>query len=77
MNQRAGDAWPRTPCGPSGEARWTRVAQHLLAVRLKQLRERATAGRRSGQAGAGSWTDRLPELAARPLDGDTAGAVIA
>ncbi|MGW2841858.1 hypothetical protein ACWCWD_29235 [Streptomyces sp. NPDC001493] len=54
-----------------------RVAQHLLAVRLEQLREQATAGRRSGQAGAGSWTDRLPELAARALDGDTAGAVMA
>ncbi|MFF7365021.1 hypothetical protein [Streptomyces sp. NPDC008125] len=54
-----------------------RVAQHLLTVRLEQLREQAIAGRRAGQAGMASWTDRLPELAARALDGDTTGAVIA
>ncbi|MFF7361925.1 hypothetical protein [Streptomyces sp. NPDC008125] len=50
-----------------------RAAPHLLTVRLKQLHEQATTVRRSGQAGAGSWTGRLPELAARALDGDTAG----
>ncbi|MFD6426477.1 hypothetical protein [Streptomyces sp. NPDC060198] len=46
-------------------------------MRLEQVREQATSGHRAGQAGAGSWTDRLPELAARVLDGDTAGVVIA
>ncbi|MFF7365016.1 hypothetical protein [Streptomyces sp. NPDC008125] len=54
-----------------------RVAQHLLTVRLEQLREQAAAGHRAARAGAGSWTDRLPELAARALDRDTAGVVIA
>ncbi|WEH43988.1 hypothetical protein [Streptomyces sp. AM 2-1-1] len=54
-----------------------RVAQHLLAVRLEQLREQATTVRPTGQTGAGSWTDRLPELAARTLGGATAGVVIA
>ncbi|WEH43991.1 hypothetical protein [Streptomyces sp. AM 2-1-1] len=54
-----------------------RVAQHLLTVRLDQLREQATTVRPTGQTGAGSWTDRLPELAARTLGADTTGAVIA
>jgi hypothetical protein len=52
-----------------------RTAQHLLTVRLQQLREQAAA--RPEAAGPAPWTDRLPELAARPLDGDVAGAVIA
>ncbi|MGW1466571.1 hypothetical protein ACWCPT_19740 [Streptomyces sp. NPDC002308] len=51
-----------------------RVAQHLLTARLEQLREQAVAGHR---AGAGSWTDRLPELVARALNGDACGMVIA
>ncbi|MER6103719.1 hypothetical protein ABT115_15680 [Streptomyces sp. NPDC001832] len=51
-----------------------RAAEYLLATRLKQLREQAVA--RTGQAGSAPWTDRLPELAARRLDGD-AGVVIA
>ncbi|MCA1222180.1 hypothetical protein [Streptomyces sp. 8L] len=50
-----------------------RVAEYLLAARLEQLRERAVA-RTERPA---SWTERLPGLAARPLDGDTSGAVIA
>ncbi|MFL9658713.1 hypothetical protein ACJ7VE_33955 [Streptomyces sp. PB17] len=56
------------------EAARERTAEHLLAVRLEQLREQAAA--RTEPAAAAPWTDRLPELAARSLDGD-AGAVIA
>lgn len=52
-----------------------RAAQHLLAVRLEQLRDRSTA--RTETAGRLPWTDRLPELAARPLHGDTTTAVSA
>ncbi|MFF3489186.1 hypothetical protein ACFYXC_39000 [Streptomyces sp. NPDC002701] len=50
-----------------------RVAEYLLAARLEQLRERSAA--RTGKPA--SWTERLPALAARPLDGDASGAVIA
>ncbi|WP_331761220.1 hypothetical protein [Streptomyces anulatus] len=42
-----------------------RTAEYLLATRLKQLREQTAA--RTEQAPAVPWTDRLPELAARPL----------
>ncbi|MFE5853449.1 hypothetical protein ACFQ61_09565 [Streptomyces sp. NPDC056500] len=49
------------------------MAEYLLAARLEQLREWAAA-RPERPA---SWTDRLPGLAARPLDGDATGAVIA
>lgn len=52
-----------------------RTAEYLLATRLEQLREQTAT--RTQRAPATPWTDRLPELAARPLDGDTAGAVIA
>ena len=52
-----------------------RTAEYLLTTRLKQLREQATA--RTEQAVAAPWTDRLPELAARQLDADMSGAVIA
>ncbi|WP_331756914.1 hypothetical protein OG582_39055 (plasmid) [Streptomyces anulatus] len=52
-----------------------RAAEYLLATRLKQLREQTAA--RTEQAPAVPWTNRLPELAARPLHTDTAGAVIA
>ncbi len=52
-----------------------RAAEYLLATRLKQLREQAAA--RTEQAVAVPWTDRLPELAARRLDADMSGAVIA
>ncbi|MFI7178972.1 hypothetical protein [Streptomyces spororaveus] len=52
-----------------------RTAQYLLATRLERLREQAAAW--TDQAAAAPWTDRLPELAARPLDGGAAGAVIA
>ncbi|MFB8020755.1 hypothetical protein ACFC36_19545 [Streptomyces rubiginosohelvolus] len=52
-----------------------RTAEYLLTTRLEQLREQTAA--RTEQVPAAAWTDRLPELAARPLDTDTAGAVIA
>jgi hypothetical protein len=52
-----------------------RVAGYLLATRLEQLRGQAAA--RTETAAAAPWTDRLPELAARSLDGEAAGAVIA
>ncbi|MFS0696912.1 hypothetical protein [Streptomyces nitrosporeus] len=52
-----------------------RVAECLLAARLEQLREQRAA--RTEQAAAAPWTDRLPQLAARALDGDAAGVVIA
>ncbi|MGW4359463.1 hypothetical protein ACWEKU_11985 [Streptomyces californicus] len=40
---------------------------------LEQLRERSAAPARR----PASWTDRLPGLAGRPLDGDATGPVIA
>jgi hypothetical protein len=52
-----------------------RTAQYLLATRMEQLREQVAA--RTETAAAAPWSRRLPELAARPLDGDQAGAVIA
>ncbi|WP_308124814.1 hypothetical protein [Streptomyces sp. NEAU-YJ-81] len=54
-----------------------RTAPYLLATRLEQLREQTAA--RAETATPVPWPARarLPELAARPLDGDTAGAVIA
>ncbi|MFI0192084.1 hypothetical protein ACH4PW_31630 [Streptomyces sp. NPDC017082] len=57
------------------EAARKRTAEHLAVVRLEQLREQAAA--RTEPAAAAPWADRLPELAARPLDGEAAGAVIA
>ncbi|MEU3136409.1 hypothetical protein ABZ691_26980 [Streptomyces sp. NPDC006854] len=52
-----------------------RTAEYLLTTRLEQLREQTAA--RTEQVPAAPWTGRLHELAARPLDTDTAGAVIA
>ncbi|MGW0497442.1 hypothetical protein ACWD0Z_19015 [Streptomyces sp. NPDC003007] len=52
-----------------------RAAQMLLSERLEHLREQPAT--RTEQAAAAPWTDRLPDLAARPLDGEAAGAVIA
>ncbi|MFJ8650042.1 hypothetical protein ACIRNI_28480 [Streptomyces sp. NPDC093546] len=49
---------------------------HLLAARLEQLRREQQAVR-TEQTAAAPRTGRLPELAARPLDGEAAGAVIA
>ncbi|MFR0367585.1 hypothetical protein [Streptomyces sp. MCC20] len=51
------------------------TAEYLLTVRLEQLRERTAD--RTEQPAAAPWSARLTELAARPLDGETAGAVIA
>ncbi|SFY52696.1 hypothetical protein [Streptomyces sp. F-1] len=51
------------------------MTEYLLATRLEQLREQIAA--RTETAAAAPWTDRLPELAARSLDGDATGAVIA
>lgn len=59
----------------AADAARERAAEYLLAARLEQLREQAAA--RIEQAAAAAWTDRLPELAARPLDGDATGPVIA
>ncbi|MCX4554280.1 hypothetical protein [Streptomyces sp. NBC_01500] len=59
----------------ASDAARERAAEHLLAVRLEQLRGQAAA--RTGMVVPVPWTDRLSELAARPLDGDVAEAVIA
>ncbi|MFJ3891137.1 hypothetical protein [Streptomyces rubrogriseus] len=59
----------------AADAARERAAEYLLATRLEQLREQAAA--RTETAPAAPWTDRLPELAARSLDGEAAGAVIA
>ncbi|WP_239577181.1 hypothetical protein [Streptomyces californicus] len=52
-----------------------RAAEYMLMTRLQQLREQTAAP--TEPAPTVPWTDRLPELAARPLHTDTAGAVIA
>ncbi|MEU1457417.1 hypothetical protein [Streptomyces avermitilis] len=52
-----------------------RTAQYLLAKRLKQLREQTAA--RTETTAPAPWSDRLTGLAARPLDGVAAGAVMA
>ncbi|MGW3563547.1 hypothetical protein ACWDSL_06540 [Streptomyces sp. NPDC000941] len=52
-----------------------RTAQYLLKARLEQLREQATD--HTETVGPALWADRLPELAARSLEGDPAGVVIA
>ncbi|MFF9795473.1 hypothetical protein [Streptomyces bacillaris] len=44
-----------------------------MAARLNQLHERSAAPARR----PASWTERLPCLAGRPLDGDATGSVIA
>lgn len=60
---------------PSAMAGRERSAEYLLTVRLEQLREQ-TADQTETAAPA-PWVDRLSELAARPLDGEMAGVVIA
>ncbi|WP_455678417.1 hypothetical protein [Streptomyces atroolivaceus] len=52
-----------------------RTARHLLAVRLEVLRELAAAQPRKNPDAP--WSSRLPEIAARPLDGIASGAVFA
>lgn len=51
-----------------------RTVQYLLAARLEQQREQAAA--RTEQTASAPWTDRLPELAMRPLDDEATRAVI-
>ncbi|MFF8790821.1 hypothetical protein [Streptomyces sp. NPDC015125] len=58
----------------AADAARERTAQYLLAERLEQLHMQAAA--RTGTTATASWSDRLPDLAMRPLDGDTAGAVL-
>ncbi|MGY3676484.1 hypothetical protein [Streptomyces sp. TE33382] len=67
---------PRLGLGPDDASPNTSrcAAQHLLATRLEQLREQDAA--RTEASVPALWTDRLPELAARPLDGDATGVVI-
>ncbi|MEU5161218.1 hypothetical protein AB0G74_16650 [Streptomyces sp. NPDC020875] len=50
----------------------TRTAEHLLAARLEELHTQT----RPTPVQPETWAQRLPQLAARPLDGDT-GAVTA
>ncbi|MCZ0211319.1 hypothetical protein OZK63_38820 [Streptomyces sp. UMAF16] len=59
----------------AAETAWGRAAEYLLAARLEQLREQSAA--RTEAAVPVPWMDRLPELAARPMDSEAAGAVIA
>ncbi|MFJ3043863.1 hypothetical protein [Streptomyces tendae] len=59
----------------AADAARERVAEYLLATRLEQLRTRMAD--RTESAAPAPWSARLTELAARPLDGETAGAVIA
>ncbi|WP_413812675.1 hypothetical protein [Streptomyces sp. OE57] len=61
----------------AADAARIRTAEYLLAKRLEQLRELAATHTEIETAAAVRWRDRMRELAARPLDGDTAGAVIA
>ncbi|WP_240496436.1 hypothetical protein [Streptomyces torulosus] len=59
----------------AADAARERVAEYLLTVRLEQLRKQQAAARTEA-AGPAPWTDRLTRLAARSLDGGTAGAVM-
>jgi hypothetical protein len=59
----------------AADAARERVAEYLLTARLEQLREQAAA--RTETAAPAPWTDRLTRLAARSLDGGTAGTVMA
>ncbi|MET8411119.1 hypothetical protein ABZV34_23960 [Streptomyces sp. NPDC005195] len=59
----------------AADAARERTAEYLLAMRLDQLRKRTAA--RTETVAPAPWAARLTEIAARPLDGDTAGAAIA
>ncbi|MEH0557438.1 hypothetical protein [Streptomyces sp. B21-101] len=59
----------------AADATRERTAEYLLAVRLEQLRE--LTAQRTDTAAAAPWSARLTDLAARPLDHETAEAVIA
>ncbi|MEU9796430.1 hypothetical protein AB0E27_38730 [Streptomyces sparsogenes] len=58
----------------AADAARERTAQYLLEARLEQLRKQAAE--HTEPAGPALWTDRLPKLAARPLEGEPAGAVV-
>ncbi|MFH8663074.1 hypothetical protein [Streptomyces afghaniensis] len=58
----------------AADAARERTAKYLLTLRLEQLRRMAE---RTETAAPAPWSARLTELAARPLDGETAEAVIA
>lgn len=53
--------------GPAATARCVQRSRGALTTEQAAARTETPA----------PWTDRLPELAARQLDGDTAGSVIA
>ncbi|WUT01711.1 hypothetical protein OHA46_33685 (plasmid) [Streptomyces sp. NBC_00708] len=55
----------------AGNTARKRVAEHLFATRLEQLRSRADV--QDEQGPVVSWTERLTKLAARPLPEDLAG----
>ncbi|MFD3641828.1 hypothetical protein [Streptomyces griseus] len=57
----------------AAEAARERTARHLLGARLKQLRTTVLVP--AEKPAAVPWAVRLPELAARPLDCDTAGTL--
>ncbi|WP_406490687.1 hypothetical protein OHB06_01235 [Streptomyces sp. NBC_01604] len=61
----------------AADAARVRTAQYLLTVRLEQLREQTAVRHEAAGPASGRWAERLPELAARPVDGDPAEAVIA
>ncbi|WP_405454187.1 hypothetical protein OG350_36795 [Streptomyces achromogenes] len=65
----------REQAATSTDAARKRTAAYLLAARLEQLHEREAA--RTEAAVPTPGTGRLPELAACPLDGGTARAVVA
>lgn len=58
----------------AADAARSRTAEHLLAVRLDQLREQTKV--RTETAVVTPWAERLTELGTRPLDGEVAAAVI-
>ncbi|WP_406490725.1 hypothetical protein OHB06_01360 [Streptomyces sp. NBC_01604] len=66
-----------TAATKAADAARARTAQYLLTVRLEQLREQTAVRHEAPGPASGRWAARLPELAARPVDGDPAEAVIA
>ncbi|MGW2183341.1 hypothetical protein ACWCXX_35920 [Streptomyces sp. NPDC001732] len=67
------DAFTAAEC--AAQAARHRTAEHLLAAREKQPgKDQAVAGDRT--AASVPWAQRLAELAARPLPGETAGELV-
>ncbi|MFJ9729400.1 hypothetical protein ACIRP3_42370 [Streptomyces sp. NPDC101209] len=75
QNRRWFRANPKGAATKTAEAARERTAEYLLTVRLEQLRELTAA--RIETAAPAPWAARLTELAARPLDDEMVGAVIA